>query len=122
MKGYKPPSRLWEWFSRHGVLMLSKYDPEWDHFVRMAITLGMVKVGYYSPQPDPTWLSECHVKIGDYEVWVGNYPYVYGVPSSGNIPDPTLEISRVRPSYATIKLLKKHVDQLIHEAKGQNKC
>ena len=111
-EGYAPPSRFREWASRlfGANIMLSVYSPEWDHFVRVALSLGMVKVCYHSREPDPEWVSNCTVMIGEHEVWVGNYPYQYGVPFPRD----------VRPSYATIKLLKKHVDRVIHEAGGVN--
>lgn len=106
-KGYTPPSQFREWVSRCHRFMLTTYDPEWDHFVRVALSLGMVRAGYYSAEPDPQWVSECHVVLGDEQVWVGNYPYAYGMPMG----------ERKRPSYATIKLLKHHVDRVVREAK-----
>ena len=109
-KGYKPPTPFRELASRAFglIIMLKPYDPDWDHYVRVAIALGMIRPYHYSEVADPKWLSNCSVHIGKVAAWVGNYPYSYGV-------HPDLD---VRPSYATIRLLKKHVDRVIREAGG----
>lgn len=111
-RGYTPPSRFRELASRFFGLriMLKTYDPKWDHYIRVAMTLGMIRPYYYGSKPKSRLLCDCMVLIGDYQVWVGNYPYSYG----GN-PE-----TGVRPSYATIKLLKKHVDRVIYEEQEES--
>lgn len=96
-KSYTPPTPFREWLSRifSAALMMHKYSPEWDHYLRVAIELGMVQPSYHSSNPNPKWFSDCTLMVGDKQVWVGNYPYAYGV-----------WMDR-RPSYATMKLLRK---------------
>lgn len=96
-KGYTPPTPFRDWLSRifRVHIMLHRYSPEWDHYLRVAIELGMVKPCYHSDKDDPRWFSDCTVRVGDKTVWVGNYPYAYGI-----------WMDR-RPSYATMKLLRK---------------
>lgn len=111
--GYTPPTKFREWLSRlfHLHVVMHEYDPEWDHFLRMAIVLGMVKPSYFGVKPDPNWFSNHQVLVGDKSVWVGNYPHVYGVWDNR------------RPSYATIKLLRKVHHQMIKEnEKELKKC
>jgi len=104
-KSYTPPTPFREWLSRVFRLhiTLHKYSPEWDHFLRMAIVLGMVRPVYYGDEPNPKCFSDFTVMVGDKCVWVGNYPYSYGV-WEGRMP-----------SYATIKLLRKVQIQLTKE-------
>jgi hypothetical protein len=80
------------------------YCPEWDHYVRVAITLGMVKP-YYDDSKKMR-ASEYYVRIGDYKVWVKNYPYAFGC----------VEAVKDRPSFATMKLLLKEVKRVQLEA------
>lgn len=107
-KGYTPPSRWAEtlrrilYFHWH---MQTTYCPEWDHYVRMALTLGMVSFG--------DRVSEHVCSVGPHEVWVSNYPYAYGHSLwadrfHGLEPD-------LRPSYATMRLLHKEVARLRRE-------
>lgn len=111
-KGYKPPPR---WLEKlRGVMrlqvgMLIEYDPEWDHWLRVAITLGMVKPSYYGGAvvDEYKWLSEYTVQVGPYTVWVGNYPYAFGH-KEGEGP-------KRRPSFATMKLLHDEVQRIRKE-------
>ena len=105
--GYTPPTKFREWLSRlfrHHV-MLHEYCPDWDHYLRVAIELGMVKPAYFSVEDDPEWFSDSTVTVGDKVVWAGNYPYAYGIYQDR------------RPSYETIKLLRKVQLRLIKENK-----
>lgn len=104
-KGYTPPSPFREWLSRvfRMHVALHDYSPVWDHYLRVAIELGMVKPSYHSGEDDPKWFSDCTVEVGDKTVWVGNYPYAYGIYQDR------------RPSYKTIKLLRKVQLRLIKE-------
>ena len=109
-KGYKPPSR---WAERLRCLfpptrwgMMTYYSPEWDHYMRMAITMGMVRPYYYGLQECRDWLSDASVEVGPYKIWVGNYPFAYGYES----PE-----GRARPSFATMRLLKKEVRRIHRE-------
>lgn len=103
--GYTPPTKFREWLSRLFRLhiTLHEYSPAWDHYLRVAIELGMVKPSYIGAEDDPRWFSDCQVMVGDKTVWVGNYPYAYGI------------WEKRRPSYATIKLLRKVQLRLIKE-------
>lgn len=112
-KGYTPPTPFREWLSRVFRLhiALHKYDPDWDHYLRMALVLNMVRPAYHSDEPNPKWFSDCTVMVGDKQVWVGNYPYAYGTWDG------------VRPSYATMKLLYKVQRRLVREnEKELKKC
>lgn len=104
-KSYTPPTPFREWLSRVFWLpaVMHKYSPEWDHYLRVAIELGMVKPCYHSDEPNPNWFSDCTVMVGDKTVWVGNYPYAYGIWRDR------------RPSYKTIKLLRKVQLRLMKE-------
>lgn len=108
MIDYTPPSPFREWLSRlpfpHAWVMNCTYSPEWDHYLRVAITLGMVRpyatfAGRYS--------YDHTVQIGPHDVWVGNYPYAYGI---NGYPDATPRDRR--PSFATIRLLKQTIEQM----------
>lgn len=103
--GYTPPTKFREWLSRLFRLhvTLHDYSPAWDHYLRVAIELGMVKPTYYGGKEDPTLFSDCTVMVGDKKVWVGNYAYSYGIWEGR------------RPSYKTIKLLRKVHLRLIKE-------
>lgn len=103
--GYTPPTPFREWLSRVFRLHITmhEYSPSWDHFLRMAIVLNMVRPAYHSDEPNPRWFSDCTVMVGDKQVWVGNYPYAYGTWDG------------VRPSYTTIKLLRKVHRRMIKE-------
>ena len=112
-KGYTPPTPFREWLSRVFRLhiTLHDYSPEWDHYLRVAIELGMVKPIYIGADDNPKWFSDCRVMVGDMEVWVGNYAYAYGIWEG------------CRPSYKTIKLLRKVQLRLIKEnEKELKKC
>jgi hypothetical protein len=104
VKGYTPPTPFREWLNRlvtpSAWVMLAKYDPDWDHYVRVGIMLGMVEPVYFSENRDPKWMSEHEVKIGPYEIWVGNYPYHYGTKMTD------LGSTERRPSIGTMRLLK----------------
>jgi len=84
--------------------MQTTYCPEWDHYIRVAITLGMVKPCYDDSKKMRA--SEYYVRIGDYKVWIKNYPYAFGC----------VESVRDRPSFATMKLLLKEVKRVHLEA------
>lgn len=103
--GYPSPTPFREWLSRVFRLhvTLHEYSPAWDHYLRVAIELGMVKPSYHGGEDDPKWFSYCTVEVGDKTVWVGNYPYAYGI------------YENRRPSYKTIKLLRKVQLRLIEE-------
>lgn len=108
--GYKSPSRWAEQLrcllvpTRCG--MLTYYSPEWDHYMRVAITMGMVRPHYYGGQEARDWLSENIVEVGPYQIWVGNYPHSYGHKGVDG---------RARPSFATMRLLKKEVTRIHRE-------
>jgi hypothetical protein len=109
-KGYAPPSYFREWlttvFSPTMWGSMHEYNPEWDHYVRVAIQLGMVKPYYITPQD----VSYHRVMIGSTETWVGNYPYGYGShPELG------------RPSYKTIRMLRLVVTRVMLHAEGTTK-
>jgi hypothetical protein len=91
--------------------MLTYYCPEWDNYMRVAITMGMVRPHYYGPGEPAEWLSEHSVDVGPHNIWVGNYPYSYGH---------TEWAGRARPSFATMRLLKKEVKRL-HRQHMENK-
>ena len=55
--------------------MMTRYCPEWDHYMRVAITMGMVRPHYYGLQECRDWLSDASVEVGPYKIWVGNYPF-----------------------------------------------
>jgi hypothetical protein len=72
------------------VSMNNRYDYEWDVFLTTALDLNMLKI------------YDLSAAIGDRHVWVGNFPYAYG-----------MEVSRFsvgdlsgRPSFRTIKRLR----------------
>ena len=106
-RGYTPPYRWAEQLrclfppSRWG--MLTYYCPEWDNYMRVAITMGMVRLHYHGLEELPEWVSDHSVDVGPHNVWVGNYPFSYGHKGWDG---------RVRPSFATMRLLKKEVKRL----------
>lgn len=117
-KGYTPPSKFRELLYRithfgGWTAMLHDYNPRTDHYIRMAITLGMVKecdniAGYSIAQR--LRRADYHIQVGPHELWVANYPYSYGVHANGLAG---------RPSYETIRLLRKEqlriLDQITEE-------
>jgi hypothetical protein len=88
--------------------MQTTYCRVWDHYIRVAITLGMVKPCYHDGRK--TILSEYYVYVGDYKVWIENYPYNFG--HTNNDVD--------RPSFATMRLLHKEVKRVLLEAQREN--
>lgn len=103
--GYRAPPEWLEKFKAifHGP-METTYCPVWDHYVRVAITLGMVKPHYHDSKK--LSLSESYVRIGDYKVCIKNYPYAFGC----------VDTVKDRPSFATMKLLLKEVKRVYLEA------
>lgn len=118
---YEPPSRLRDTLSRLLVptrwIMLEPYSPEWDHWLRVAILLGMVKPFYYSQRSSSSPMDAV-VQVGDRIVWVGNYHYSYGF--EWGRPNGAEAIPRGRPSFATMRLLKKEVKRLHRMEKERN--
>ena len=88
--------------------MSTTYCQVWDHYIRVAITLGMVKPFYHNDSK--TSLSEYYVLVGDYKVWIRNYPYKFGFVDNVN----------GRPSFATMRLLHKEAKRVILEAQREN--
>jgi len=91
---------------------LSKYNPEWDMQVRVALDLGLLKPYQFGSYDSgvPKYVSPFKVLINDREVWIGNYPYSYGVPHD----DSASCISREeRPHARTLKRLQKEVDAML---------
>ena len=107
--GYSAPPVWLENFKAffHGH-MSTTYCQVWDHYVRVAITLGMVKPCYHNDRK--TSLSEYYVYVGDYRVWIKNYPYMFGFVDNG----------KDRPSFATMRLLRKEAKRVILEAQREN--
>jgi hypothetical protein len=114
-RGYTPPTPFREWLHRvltpNAWTMMVRYDPEWDHYVRMGITLGMVGPVYFSGDPNPSWLSDGRVKIGPHDIWVGNYPYHYGSKMTA------MGSTERRPSIGTIRLLRKEQCRVMREVR-----
>jgi hypothetical protein len=106
--GYSAPPEWLENFKAffHGT-MATTYCQVWDHYVRVAITLGMVKPYYHNDSK--TSLSEYYVHVGDYKVWVKNYPYAFGF----------VDTVKDRPSFATMRLLRKEVKRVLLEAQRE---
>lgn len=72
--------------------MQEAYSDRWDRVINRIIDEDQVdRVGCYTAH------------VGSKEVWIGNYPYSYGVP---------YRISRagVRPSRRTIRRLREYID------------
>lgn len=115
MKPYKPPSRFMEWLSRvpspSAWTMLRKYDPRHDMLVRNGLVLGMIRT-HYSFDGKESYSNMCTytVRMGEFSVWVENYPYGYGV-----VRNKRGEEFPGRPSWRTIKLLRKEVFRLWEE-------
>lgn len=117
-KGYTPPTPFREWLYRMThfggwTAMLHKYNPVTDHYIRMAITLGMVKE--HCPFREASLAerlrhADYHIEVGPHVLWVANYPYSYGVRSDGLTG---------RASYETIRMLRKEhlriIDQITEE-------
>ena len=108
-KGYSAPPVWLEKFREifRGPTQTT-YCQVWDHYIRVAITLGMVKPYYHNDRK--TSLSEYYVYVGDYRVWIKNYPYMFGF----------LDDVKDRPSFATMRLLRKEVKRVILEAQREN--
>jgi hypothetical protein len=108
-KGYRAPP---EWLEKFREIfsdpMQTTYCQVWDHYVRVAITLGMVEPCY--DDSSKTSLSDHYVYVGDYKVWVKNYPHCFGCVNK--VED--------RPSFATMKLLRKEVKRVLLEAQRGN--
>jgi hypothetical protein len=107
-EGYTPPSRLGEFMSRilHPTawLMLHRYDPQWDQYVLTAVTLRMIA------QVDGDY--DHFVGLGQRVVWVGNYPYSYGL----RVDDYWVgRGSACRPAWRTIRMLRRAIKQKIEE-------
>lgn len=66
------------------------YDYEWDVFLTTALDLNMVEI------------RDLSAAIGDRRVWVGNFPYAYGMEISHFAAN---DLSG-RPSFRTIKRLR----------------
>ena len=105
-RGYSAPP---EWLEKFRAFfrgsMSTTYCPAWDHYVRVAITMGMVKP-YYHNNNKTRSLSQYYVLLGDYKVWIKNYPYAFGC----------VDTVKDRPSFATMKLLLKEVKRVHLEA------
>jgi hypothetical protein len=71
--------------------------------MRVAIVMGMVRLHYHGLEELPEWVSDHSVDVGPHNVWVGNYPFSYGHKGLDG---------RARPSFATMRLLKKEVKRL----------
>jgi hypothetical protein len=112
--GYSAPpvwlEKVREIFRGH---MQTTYCPVWDHYVRVAITLGMVKHGYHN-HDHKTSLPEYYVCVGDYRVWIKNYPDTFGFVIDGS------NRRKDRPSFATMRLLRKEVKRVLLEAQREN--
>lgn len=110
MKPYTSPSRLREFLSRilfpSAWYMAYEYDPEWDHFIRMSMFLGMIA----EPKTFTTFAGRKFVWLANYPYAFGcsNYPYAFGCSETRHYGGP---YRRGRPSYATIKALKTYLDQ-----------
>lgn len=119
-KGYTSPSPFRDWLSQ--VLwpprwgMLKEYDPEWDHFLRVALTLGMVKLDPFV-EDRPETASRFTVRVGDDVVWESNYPYSYGYREGTRDRRNHWTHATGRPSFETMRLLRNEATRLRRELK-----
>ena len=91
---------LW-WF------MGEKYDADWDKKVNDLLDKNEFK-----------FRSEYRSSIGDHDIWIGNYPYYYGINSDAKITTPYFgrpsryTIWRIKQRYKWDRLSKEEVRNL----------
>ena len=93
-------------FMPHFWLMQNEYSKRWDLELNQLMDEKSSIIGYYN-HLDNSYLT---AKIGGSTIWIGNYPYSYGIGSMFQQPE-------VRPSRQTILRLKNYINKNMDKSK-----